>query len=785
MSRSAFSRNVFATVVALLTVPLPTISQTSAQAQRQEATPAKPVLSFEPNRDRSGGNYRSFELRSPRPEACRDACASDRRCQAFTYVKPGIQGRRAKCWLKRTAPRSVRNACCVSGAKSLIATSPLAPVNPTSPSVAVKGSTKLEICGEGKCDSEMTRDMWRPSLELEGAGPATVTLRWSTKASGVAGLRWEVSESASPGQAPLATGTDPYAAPPGRNRAFTISNPLLKTQGVAKLWVRADAIDDQGKVIETAEPVQLIRSGVTGGTRFGRSASFPSVEMLTFAEKIGVVPLTQLHYAGADVKLRFRHQGRRQTRTDPILFSIQDDSGLMRPRGPVKVPSLRPGATHVVTLHLDAVLPASRSQLMSTRYDLWRKKYDQSCGVDLRGIMDWRGDQSMTPMNPHAEKALLLHGWAYYPNATSSKLICDGKRCLDACQMAKNIRKELDGRVVGYAFVVGQYPRFGANGWARTFANGKPVPFTPTTKITVASVSKLVTALAAVRVLAKAGKTVNAKIGPYLPSDWKVSAYVKNLTFRRLLNQTSGIKNYGNGPQDYLALKALFTRPVNGRSTTQCTGPEVTALNDPINPNDLRWCYSNYNTGIMRLLLPRVAGFKEEPSLFVRSLVLGAQYVKLVQQHVFDPLGQKGVACRPPASPTHALAYTYPGSKAGYDWGDNTYRCGPEGWYLSIEDMARTLLHLSANDPKTFNLMYEGGLGLDVVQPTVIEKNGAWGTGDGRIISTSAAVFGPKSGPRAVGVLFMNSNISGGPSHGSSAWPVLQKAYNNALKRLP
>ena len=52
-------------------------------------------------------------------------------------------------------------------------------------------------------------------------------------------------------------------------------------------------------------------------------------------------------------------------------------------------------------------------------------------------------------------------------------------------------------------------------------------------------------------------------------------------------------------------------------------------------------------------------------------------------------------------------------------------------------------------------------------------------------ITTSVAIFGPVTGPRIVGVLFINSNISGGPNSGKGAREVLEKAYNDALKRIP
>lgn len=73
---------------------------------------------LEPDTNRPGGDYQDFELKEARPEICQRACANDSRCRAFTYVKPGIQGRLARCYLKKTEPKRVADRCCVSGVKT-------------------------------------------------------------------------------------------------------------------------------------------------------------------------------------------------------------------------------------------------------------------------------------------------------------------------------------------------------------------------------------------------------------------------------------------------------------------------------------------------------------------------------------------------------------------------------------------------------------------------------------------------------------------------------------------
>lgn len=77
---------------------------------------------FEQNTDRPGSDYRSFDLEPKRPGSlwgsdtdCRLACENDGKCQTWTYVKPGVQGPKARCWLKNSVPAARTSNCCVSG----------------------------------------------------------------------------------------------------------------------------------------------------------------------------------------------------------------------------------------------------------------------------------------------------------------------------------------------------------------------------------------------------------------------------------------------------------------------------------------------------------------------------------------------------------------------------------------------------------------------------------------------------------------------------------------------
>ena len=72
---------------------------------------------MEMDTNRPGNDYKDLDLSEADPALCKDACQKERRCKAWTYVKPGIQGDNARCWLKNPIPPAGPDECCVSGQK--------------------------------------------------------------------------------------------------------------------------------------------------------------------------------------------------------------------------------------------------------------------------------------------------------------------------------------------------------------------------------------------------------------------------------------------------------------------------------------------------------------------------------------------------------------------------------------------------------------------------------------------------------------------------------------------
>ncbi|RZI83715.1 MAG: class A beta-lactamase-related serine hydrolase [Rubrivivax sp.] len=669
------------------------------------------------------------------------------------------------------------------------------------PMTAMAAATLQIVQGSGEFQSLETA--------VTVAKPQALTLQWTTDQVGATGGSWQVLNLSS-GQI-VASGDSSPAPTPGHFLRFSLpSNTFLvspSSPSTVKFAINIAPHNASSQPMGTAS-ANVVVTQVPDTTQppivFGDMAKYPLVEIVNYDEKVGVVPQTQIHYAGADVTLRVSNKS--GAATAPVWLSLKDFNVLMRQNtSAVAIPALAAGASQTITVHLDAVLPPVLSQTpQDQQYSQWNAQYKAACGIQLRAVMDWKGAQADTPMNPHIETLLVKEGWSDYAKVPPSTPVCTGKQCVSVCQIEKNIRSQLDGHVVGYSFFVGNYPKFGQGGQARTAANGVAQNFTSSTKITVASVSKFVTTVAAVRLLDQKGISLDTAIGPYLPADWSnASAYVKGITFAQLLGQRSGIKDYGNVSQDYAKLKSFFTQSVNAAANTMCQGSGVVNPSNPINVNNQSWCYSNYNFAIMRILMPKVAGFAEDANLATRPQTLANQYVQLVQQNVFNLVGQTGVACKPPAfnpgASNYAFAYKFPGNAAGTDWGDVSSICGAAGWYLSVEDISKVLLSLNAKDGKIlaatavkdlFNTMRIRGLGWDVANNVELEKNGGWGANcdansNCDTVSTSVAVFGPVIGPRLSAVLFLNSNISGGVSSGKGAQAVLEKAYNDSLYLLP
>jgi CubicO group peptidase (beta-lactamase class C family) len=520
----------------------------------------------------------------------------------------------------------------------------------------------------------------------------------------------------------------------------------------------------------------------------GPHAQFPTIELVHYKEDIGQVQNTQILFATATVTLRAVNTSA-QTST-PAQVSITDFNGLMRQNGKnATFGALKAGqSSGSVVISMTAALPAPTSQLgQEQQIAQWKASYQQQCGVDLRAVVDFSGPPAQAPVNDHQEQYLYEGYGSSKPwdeNRPLNTTVCTDKECVSLNDVARSIHKQIGCKVVGYAFFVGDQIDtrrgvFGAFGKARTSLNPPETDFAPTTEMQIASASKVLTALAGVRVF---GAKLEDAAFKYFPSNWTpANTVVKNITLRQFLSQTSGVKQYYTtaGGDDFAALQAFFSQNLpNASSVAPCTGSGAKRpIPNPI-ATDKSPCYSNTNFGIMRLILPHFGGLNSND-----PTQLAQRYVQQVQQNVFTPVGAASAACKPTPNPNgYALLYKYPGNSIFADWGDLTTVCGSWGWYVSVNDYARVLVSLNSGDHKILtdcqfddmqNNPSNHPLGWDTKSDSPghrwLEKNGADSSGNNALQTTSVAIYGGSMGckanggsnpvPGIAGALFINSDV--------------------------
>jgi hypothetical protein len=65
--------------------------------------------------DRPGSDIQVSD--SPSPQSCETDCRNEPACQAYSWVRAGVQGPTARCWLKKAKPAKTSNSCCTSGVR--------------------------------------------------------------------------------------------------------------------------------------------------------------------------------------------------------------------------------------------------------------------------------------------------------------------------------------------------------------------------------------------------------------------------------------------------------------------------------------------------------------------------------------------------------------------------------------------------------------------------------------------------------------------------------------------
>jgi hypothetical protein len=227
--------------------------------------------------------------------------------------------------------------------------------------------------------------------------------------------------------------------------------------------------------------------------------------------------------------------------------------------------------------------------------------------------------------------------------------------------------------VVGYAAQLRQHGQIlFTNAWqyARRPQDQGSELWTPYVQMHVASVSKLMTAMAMMVLFRDhniSDPPWDAPIINYLPHYWQKGPDIQFITFLNLFQHTSGLST----PPTPVTFQSMQSAIATG-----------------INPGNLGlYSYQNVNYALCRILLPVINGDIDQgadPSNWDYGTIRA--YEAYLQAKVFLPSGV--VSATLDHQPACALAYGYEGDPTpGWNSGNIEESCGCDGWHLSVSQL--------------------------------------------------------------------------------------------------
>lgn len=223
-------------------------------------------------------------------------------------------------------------------------------------------------------------------------------------------------------------------------------------------------------------------------------------------------------------------------------------------------------------------------------------------------------------------------------NIMDAKLQADGEiagigefintppKTFDPLLMAQKIEAYMNGKVAGYGYTIMHEgkPWFlnqGGAGWARYRIDAPNYAFRHgyQSRQGIANAAKFVTALATISLLEKYGLSLDEKIYPYLPTNWKPSYEFKQLSFRRLLEHRTGLINYGKNLADY-------------KKTVE-DGVDLFLFEDGCR------IYNDVNYGLAGILLPYLKAKKSNATDYANLKALQTQPLELEETLIYRFLG--------------------------------------------------------------------------------------------------------------------------------------------------
>ena len=350
---------------------------------------------------------------------------------------------------------------------------------------------------------------------------------------------------------------------------------------------------------------------------------------------------------------------------------------------------------------------------------------------------------------------------------------------LDVAGFIQALEEQLTGSVAGYWIRLTEngFPFADADqNWAKQPQDGGQ-NWTPDTRMHVASLSKIVTAIAMTRLLGEAGIPPSTPIIDYLPGYWVKGPNVDQITFADLLTHRSG----------------LAWQTTNSRSDFEWMKSQI-ALGTM---NIGRFNYQNMNFGLCRILLATIngnipvdwilTGLLGEFTDIYWDLITIRAYASYVAGQVFAPASVTGPDFTHDAA--DALAYNFPVTGNGWNSGDLTSMAGGAAWHMSVDEVLKVMATFRRSgtivSTAQAQAMLDDGFGIDwsVATPlgSYYAKNGIWTDSSGHR-EQGVAFFLP--GDMEL-VVLVNSPVGDGPM-GQFLYTVVSDAYTaNIVETTP
>ena len=255
-------------------------------------------------------------------------------------------------------------------------------------------------------------------------------------------------------------------------------------------------------------------------------------------------------------------------------------------------------------------------------------------------------------------------------------------------QFKQNIITALGNRSIGYTFVInqnGQWKDSAARGFARMSQDGA-IPHSVYKEMNIASVSKWLTAVGALKLLDYKQIQLEDSIYKWLPKSWTLGNKVKSITFHQLLTHKSGLTtNDIRYATDYNALKTCIATGV----VNETKGYNYSNVNFAL--FRILFTYINDKTGALNTESYNLSN--KDTATFANYLAV--RYTQLMQNLVFTPSEAGLINCTPEDRSKVTLMYneTTPGT-AGRELGDWKLVAGGGGYYMSAMQVAKVMAYV-------------------------------------------------------------------------------------------